>query len=96
MSNSIHPAANIERGRSTRSALLMLRLYRAIVSPLIMGIYGPACRFNPSCSEYAYQAIAQFGLLRGSALALRRLARCHPLGGHGYDPIPGRAGTGRE
>jgi uncharacterized protein len=76
-------------------ALKMLRIYRAILSPLIMGIYGPACRFEPSCSEYAHQAIATYGVMRGGAMAARRLARCHPLGGHGHDPVP-RAQTGSE
>jgi len=69
-------------------ALAMLRLYRAILSPMLIGIYGPACRFEPSCSEYAHQAIETYGAMRGSAMALRRLARCHPLGGHGRDPVP--------
>jgi putative membrane protein insertion efficiency factor len=81
---------------TTRMALTTLRIYRAIVSPLIMGIYGPACRFKPSCSEYAQQAIATYGVMRGSAMAARRLARCHPLGGHGYDPVPARTQIGRE
>jgi putative membrane protein insertion efficiency factor len=75
-----------------KSALAMLRLYRAILSPLLMGIYGPACRFEPSCSDYAYQAIEEYGAMRGTAMAVRRLARCHPLGGHGHDPVPARAG----
>src|SRR5271170_768953 len=74
--------------RPAQLALMMLRIYRAIVSPLIMGIYGPACRFEPSCSEYAQQAISTYGVIRGSTLAARRLARCHPLGGHGHDPVP--------
>jgi putative membrane protein insertion efficiency factor len=80
----------------TRLALTTLSIYRAIVSPLIMGIYGPACRFEPSCSEYARQAIVTYGVMRGIAMATRRLARCHPLGSHGYDPVPGRAQIGRE
>jgi len=73
----------------------MLRFYRAILSPLILGWYGPACRFEPSCSEYAHQAIAEYGLLRGVSMAARRLARCRPLGGHGFDPIPARTRASR-
>ena len=75
----------------TQVALAMLRIYRAIMSPMIMGLYGPACRFEPSCSQYAHQAIAAYGVMRGGAMAVRRLARCHPLGGHGHDPVPARA-----
>ncbi len=74
-------------------ALALLGIYRAILSPMIMGMYGPACRFEPTCSEYAYQAIAAFGVMRGVWMAARRLARCHPLGGHGHDPVPARGGT---
>jgi putative membrane protein insertion efficiency factor len=48
------------------------------------------CRFLPTCSEYAAEAISQRGLVRGSLLAARRLARCNPWGGHGYDPVPNR------
>ena len=80
----------------TQVALAMLRIYRAIMSPMIMGLYGPACRFEPSCSQYAHQAIAAYGVMRGGAMAVRRLARCHPLGGHGHDPVPARAHAGRE
>jgi uncharacterized protein len=58
--------------------------YQLLVSPLLP----PSCRFLPSCSEYAAGAIERHGALRGSALALRRLARCHPWGGSGYDPVP--------
>ena len=76
----------------SKLALAMLRLYRAIVSPMLMGVYGQACRFEPSCSEYAQQAIAVYGVMRGTAMAARRLARCHPMGGHGHDPVPARAG----
>lgn len=59
-------------------------VYRYALSPLL----GPRCRFLPSCSEYAIEAIQQHGPLLGSAFALRRIARCHPLGGSGYDPVP--------
>lgn len=61
-----------------------LHAYRLLLSPLL----GPACRYAPSCSAYALEAIATHGALRGWALALRRLSRCHPWGGSGYDPVP--------
>jgi len=62
----------------------LLRAYQIVVSPLV----GPACRYLPSCSEYALEAIDVHGPLRGSGLAVRRLCRCHPLGGSGLDPVP--------
>jgi putative membrane protein insertion efficiency factor len=71
-------------------ALASLRLYQLSLS----AFFGPACRFEPSCSHYAAEAIERFGLVRGVGLAVRRIARCHPLGGSGYDPIPDRAGDG--
>jgi len=62
----------------------LIRLYRIALSPLI----GPACRFEPSCSSYAIEAIARRGVIRGGWLAARRIGRCHPWGGFGYDPVP--------
>ncbi len=64
--------------------------YRIVLSPFLHTLLGPGygCRFRPSCSEYAQQAILRFGVWRGSWLALRRLARCHPWGGSGVDPVP--------
>lgn len=62
----------------------MLRAYRAVLSPLL----GPRCRFHPSCSQYAAEAITRFGVLRGSVLALFRLLRCQPLCAGGVDPVP--------
>ena len=51
-------------------------------------ILPPSCRFAPSCSAYAIQALSRYGALKGGWLALRRILRCHPWGGHGYDPVP--------
>jgi putative membrane protein insertion efficiency factor len=62
----------------------LLRLYKLVVSPLLP----PACRFSPTCSEYAIEAIAEHGALRGSWLALRRLGRCHPWHPGGIDLVP--------
>jgi hypothetical protein len=62
----------------------MIRVYQLTLSPLL----GPACRFYPSCSEYAIQAITRHGPLRGMWYALRRLLRCHPFHQGGFDPVP--------
>jgi putative membrane protein insertion efficiency factor len=64
--------------------LLPIRFYRRFLSPLMP----PTCRFTPSCSTYAVQAQRRHGALRGSWLAVRRLARCHPFNPGGYDPVP--------
>jgi hypothetical protein len=64
-----------------------LAIYRAALSPMIHAINGPACRFEPSCSEYARDALAEYGIVRGGAMALWRVGRCNPFGGHGWDPI---------
>src|SRR5277367_2576893 len=74
-------------------AVGVVAIYRAAVSPVIHAINGPACRFEPSCSEYARDAIAMHGMVRGGAMAIWRIARCNPVGGHGFDPVP--ATTGR-
>lgn len=70
--------------------LALLRAYQYLVSPLLRALCGPGCgcRFEPSCSHYAMQAIRTHGAAAGTWLALRRLVRCHPWGGHGYDPVP--------
>ncbi len=67
-----------------RVVLLILRLYKALISPLLP----PACRFYPSCSQYAAQAIEKHGVLRGGILAAKRFARCHPFNPGGVDPVP--------
>lgn len=66
--------------------LSALRLYQRLLSPALP----PACRFMPTCSEYAYQAVARHGVARGLCLAAKRIARCHPLSAGGYDPVPER------
>ncbi len=68
----------------TRALIGLVRFYRRWVSPALP----PACRFVPSCSAYAEEALGRYGAARGSWLALRRLSRCHPFGGSGYDPVP--------
>jgi putative membrane protein insertion efficiency factor len=69
-------------------AVGVVAIYRAALSPVIHAMNGPACRFEPSCSVYARDAIAEYGIFRGGAMALWRIARCNPIGGHGYDPVP--------
>jgi uncharacterized protein len=61
-----------------------IRGYQLLVSPLLP----PSCRFTPSCSQYALEAVSRYGALRGSWLAARRLARCHPFHPGGFDPVP--------
>ena len=68
----------------------IVAIYRAAISPVIHALNGPACRFEPSCSEYARDAIAMHGMVRGGAMAIWRIARCNPVGGHGFDPVPDR------
>jgi putative membrane protein insertion efficiency factor len=63
----------------------LIRGYQLLVSPFL----GANCRYQPTCSEYARDAIARHGALKGGALAVRRIGRCHPWGGSGYDPVPG-------
>ena len=65
-------------------ALFLIRVYQYCISPLMPG----HCRFVPSCSAYAYEAVVRHGVFKGSLLTLRRLARCHPLCKGGWDPVP--------
>ena len=71
---------------SVRVAIVVIRAYQLLLSPFA----GGACRFEPSCSAYAMTAVHEHGAWRGLWLALRRVARCHPLGRAGFDPVPPR------
>ncbi|HAK11716.1 MAG TPA: membrane protein insertion efficiency factor YidD [Chitinophagaceae bacterium] len=64
--------------------LLLIRFYQYVISPII----GPKCRYTPTCSAYAHEAINKHGPLKGLWLAIKRISKCHPWGGHGYDPVP--------
>lgn len=66
--------------------LLLIRVYQWGISPLL----GPKCRFTPTCSHYAAEALQKHGLLRGLWLSVKRIGRCHPWGGSGWDPVPER------
>jgi uncharacterized protein len=65
-------------------ALALIRLYKLTLSPLFAG----SCRYMPGCADYMSEAITRFGVVRGGWLGTKRLCRCHPFGGHGYDPVP--------
>ena len=67
-----------------RLALVMIRFYQKAISPWLP----PACRYYPSCSAYAIEAIERYGFFRGAVLAVKRLLRCHPFHAGGYDPVP--------
>lgn len=64
--------------------ILLIKLYQKLISPLFPGV----CRFRPTCSEYMIEAIRTHGIFKGLYLGTRRLLRCHPWGGSGYDPVP--------
>ena len=69
---------------------ILVRTYQAVLSPVLSILAGPhgGCRFSPTCSEYFLQAVQQHGFWRGSWLGGKRLLRCHPWGGSGWDPVP--------
>ena len=64
--------------------ILLIKIYQYIISPAL----GPKCRFTPTCSQYAVEALKKYGLLKGSWLAIKRISKCRPGGGSGFDPVP--------
>ena len=73
----------IERALTT-ALMIIIRVYKVVLSPVLP----PSCRFTPTCSTYALEALRRHGLRRGVVLAVRRILKCHPLGGGGFDPVP--------
>lgn len=69
---------------ASQPLIILVRFYQVCISPL----KPPSCRFMPTCSEYALQALKKYGPFKGTYLAVRRILRCHPFGGSGYDPVP--------
>ncbi|MGA1331395.1 MAG: membrane protein insertion efficiency factor YidD [Bacteroidia bacterium] len=67
-----------------RLLIFMVKAYQALISPHLP----PSCRYSPSCSHYAVEALGKYGALKGTWLAAKRILRCHPWGGHGHDPVP--------
>lgn len=67
-----------------RLFIVLVRFYQLAISPWL----APRCRYQPTCSSYAIEALQKHGAIKGTWLALRRIGRCHPLGGSGYDPVP--------
>ena len=64
--------------------IIPIKVYQILISPLL----GPSCRFTPTCSQYAVEAIQKYGPIKGSWLAFKRIIKCHPWGGCGHDPVP--------
>ena len=64
--------------------IFLIKIYQWIISPLL----GPKCRFTPTCSQYGIEAFKKYGPLKGLWLTIKRVGKCHPWGGHGYDPVP--------
>lgn len=64
--------------------IFLIRFYQKAISPML----GANCRYTPTCSQYAVEALKKYGALKGGWLAIKRICSCHPWGGHGYDPVP--------
>ena len=71
-------------GPLTYIAYLIVKAYQVVVSPFL----GANCRYNPTCSAYALEALKKFGIIKGGLLSIKRISKCHPWGGSGHDPVP--------
>jgi putative membrane protein insertion efficiency factor len=93
--HALHHSEPVGQGSDARDGALgfAFRLYKSLLSPVLHAISPSRCLYLPTCSEYAYTAVQRFGIARGSWMALRRFARCHPWGKGGLDPVPERVST---
>ncbi|MGH7914092.1 MAG: membrane protein insertion efficiency factor YidD [Candidatus Binataceae bacterium] len=96
MIETLHAVKKLLHAAALMAALGAIAAYRWLISPLLVTTAGPACRFDPTCSEYAHQALLAHGLGRGLYLTLRRLLLCRPMGGWGYDPVPTHPAQGPQ
>jgi uncharacterized protein len=69
---------------SSLPLVVLIKIYQWVISPAI----GPKCRYTPTCSHYALEALKKYGIFKGGWLTIKRVSRCHPWGGHGVDPVP--------
>ena len=84
VANSKAKAANIRLGSLAKTLLFVITLYRKLLSPYMVS----RCRYLPTCSDYAAEAIVKYGAVQGMVMGLKRILKCHPFGGHGHDPVP--------
>ncbi len=75
---------NLFKKLSSYLGIMLIKFYQWFISPF----FPPACRYTPTCSQYGIEAMKKYGLIKGSFLTLKRISRCHPGGGSGYDPVP--------
>ncbi len=68
--------------------VVVIKAYQFTISPFLKVTFGGGCRFTPTCSDYTIEALERHGFIKGISLGLKRFSKCHPFGGHGYDPVP--------
>lgn len=68
--------------------VFILKIYKKTLSPILTSLFGNACRFTPTCSQYTIEALEKFGVTKGLKLSYKRILKCHPWGGSGFDPVP--------